>query len=297
MTCYFPIEAFRLHGETKLSFSWPKGGNYLERLKVPCGQCIGCRLERSRQWAIRCVHEASLWEKNCFVTLTYSPENLPNPPSLDVRDWQLFAKRLRKRCGAGIRFFHCGEYGENFGRPHYHACLFNFSPPDLKLFKVVNGFNLYTSALLEDIWGLGFVTVGDVTFESAAYVARYIMKKVTGDLADDHYKRFDENGVVHFLKPEYTTMSRRPGIAQGWFSKFKTDVFPSDEVVLRGKQMRPPRYYDELYKREFPVDFEAVQHERYLNSKNYIDNNSEERLMVRHEVQLARLRKLPRNLE
>ena len=118
MTCYHPIEAWRVHGDTKLRFVFNNSLDVKEHLYVPCGQCVGCRLERSRQWAIRCVHEAQMHRSNCFITLTYSPDFLPDPPSLNLRDFQLFMKRLRKRFGDGIRFFHCGEYGEQCGRPH-----------------------------------------------------------------------------------------------------------------------------------------------------------------------------------
>ena len=296
MTCYFPLDAWRVEGQSKLVFNQPRVGA-IERLKVPCGQCIGCRLERSRQWAVRCIHEAQLWRDNCFITLTYAPDHLPSDGSLCLRDFQLFMKRLRKRFGSNIRFFHCGEYGEKHGRPHYHACLFNFDFPDKTLWQVTNGFPVYRSASLEELWPYGFSTVGSVTFESAAYVARYILKKVTGSDAEDHYTRVDAYGVCTSLAPEYVTMSRRPGIASGWFEKFSGDVYPSDFVVVRGRKMRPPRYYDNLLKLARPLDFEEVHFERYKNSQKLLDNNTEERLAVRHEVQKARLRKLPRNLE
>lgn len=298
MTCYRPLECWRIAGDTKLRFTYPHRSDILEKLEVPCGQCIGCRLERSRQWAIRCIHEAQLHEKNCFITLTYAPEHLPSPPTLDVRDFQLFMKRLRKRFGKGVRFFHCGEYGEQYGRPHYHACLFNFDFPDKKLWRTSNGFNIYTSSILEELWPFGFSTIGDVTFESAAYVARYIMKKVTGKNADEHYENVDPlTGEVYLAKPEYITMSRRPGIASGWFEKYASDVYPSDAVVVRGREMRPPRYYDNKLKSIAPLDYEEIQHQRYLDAQKHLDNNTKDRLYVRHEVQKARLKQLIRPLE
>ena len=298
MTCYFPLTAYRVPFQSKLVFNRPRDDDVLEQLQVPCGQCIGCRLERSRQWAIRCIHEAQLHSKNCFITLTYSPAHVPADGSLKLRHFQLFMKRLRKRFGDGIRFFHCGEYGEKYGRPHYHACLFNFDFPDKTLFCVDNGYKLYRSNALEELWPFGFATIGAVTFESAAYVARYILKKVTGDSAEAHYTRWDSDGVVTaVLAPEYVTMSRRPGIASGWFEKFGSDVYPGDFVVIRGRKMRPPRYYDNLLKLSSPLDFEEVHFERWKTAQLHLDNQSEERLNVRHEVQKARLRKLPRNLE
>lgn len=298
MTCYFPMDAWRVEGQSRLMFYEPHRQYIREKLQVPCGQCVGCRLERSRQWAIRCIHEAQMHPHNCFITLTYNNEHLPYPPSLDVRDWQLFMKRLRKRFGKNIRFFHCGEYGEQFGRPHYHACLFNFDFPDKTLFKEVNGNRLYISKALSELWPYGFSTIGDVTFESAAYVARYIMKKVTGKKADEHYEKIDpRTGEIYIAKPEYVTMSRRSGIGASWYDRFSSDVYPNDYVIVRGRKMRPPRYYDNRLKIASPLDFEEIHFQRWENSKIHVDNNTPERLNVRHEVQLARLKKLPRTLE
>ena len=180
MTCFHPIQAYKSteltkKGKRKIVFKKAEGVPFLE-LTLPCGQCVGCRLERSRQWAIRCVHEASMHKKNCFITLTFDNQHLPKDGSLDVRDFQLFMKRVRKRFGTNIRFYHCGEYGEKLGRPHYHACLFNFDFEDKILWKEINGQKLYISQSLSELWPFGFSTIGEVTYQSAAYVARYIMK-------------------------------------------------------------------------------------------------------------------------
>jgi hypothetical protein len=270
-------------------------------IELPCGQCVGCRLERSRQWAIRCIHEAKMYENNCFITLTFSPEHLAkrsNPWSLDVRDYQLFMKRLRKKYGDGIRFFHCGEYGDKHGRPHYHACLFNFDFPDKELWNVVNGNRLYISNSLSELWPFGFSTIGDVTFESAAYVARYIMKKVTGDQADEHYQWVDTNtGEIKDRKPEYTTMSRRPGIGKDWYEKYKSDVYPGDFVVVNGKKMKPPKFYDRLHEQSRPYEFDDIKAARVENAQQHFDNNTPERLLVREKVQKERLKKLPRKVD
>lgn len=243
MSCYHPLRAFRagVNDNGRMRLVWKQSGTAGVEVFLPCGQCVGCRLERSRQWAMRCVHEASMNDDNCFITLTYNDEYLPKDMSLDVREFQLFMKRLRKEFGAGIRFYHCGEYGENFGRPHYHAILFGFDFAD-KVFLMKRGEHiLYESPSLTRLWGKGFASIGAVTFESAAYVARYVMKKVTGDAAEAHYQG---------RKPEYTTMSRGSkklrtgGIGKGWIEKFKSDVYPSDECIVRGKSVKPPRYYD-----------------------------------------------------
>lgn len=263
---------------------------------LPCGQCVGCRLERSRQWAMRCYHEASLFEHNCFITLTFNSQHLPEDMSLDVRDWQLFMKKLRKKYGSGIRFFHCGEYGSHKGRPHYHACLFNFDFPDKKLWQIKNGYPLYRSPSLEELWPYGYSTIGEVTFESAAYVARYIMKKITGEAAEEHYQYVDpETGEIFDRKPEYTTMSRRPGIGKKWFEQFASDVYPSDFVVVNGKKLKPPKYYDGLFEVEDPDAFNKIKGERRKSAKQHIDNNTPERLIIRERVQLNKLARLERN--
>lgn len=259
-------------------------------LKLPCGQCIGCRINRSKDWAIRCVHEASLYKKNCFITLTYSEENLPEHGTLVKRDFQLFMKRLRKKFGDDIRFYQCGEYGENFSRPHYHAILFNFDFPDKTLWNVCRGNRVYRSKILEDLWPLGMSTIGNVTYNSAAYVARYILKKINGKSAEDHYdKRI----------PEYNNMSRMPGIAHDWFEKFKSDVFPCDYVVLSGKKVKikPPRYYDNLYELTNPDDLVSIKELRKSKAKEHSDNNTPDRLKDREECQKARLKTCKRGYE
>lgn len=295
MTCFHPLSAFKTV-EGSIVFNSNKG-NIKEALKLPCGQCVGCRLERSRQWAIRCVHEASLYSQNCFITLTYRDADLPDDHSLSVREFQLFMKKLRKKYGPKIRFYHCGEYGSQFGRPHYHACLFNFDFPDKKIWTIREGMPLYTSDALTEIWGKGFCTIGEVTFESAAYVARYIMKKVNGDAAADHYQYVHpSSGEIIDRKPEYTTMSRRPGIGSDWLDKYIEDVYPHDRVIMRGKKMRPPKFYDNRYEIVDPLGFEEVKYNRHLQSLKHVDNSTPDRLKVREAVKLKAIERLIRPL-
>lgn len=325
MGCFHPLNAIRSHhrkenGKYSVQVIKKEASTPIDGvpIQIPCGQCAGCRLERSRQWAIRCVHEASLHEQNSFITLTYSDENIPQDRGLVIEHFQKFMKRLRKYYAPRrIRFFHCGEYGENFGRPHYHACLFNLDFDDKELFKEVNGVKVYTSETLSKIWGKGFVTVGDVNFESAAYVARYIMKKVTGEKAIDHYAEYDPytGEVFSYRKPEYTTMSRRPGIASGWFQQFKDDVYPEDFVVIKGRKMRPPKFYDSLYEHDSLLFIENLETElardyarhacKYKELKKKRsddafenqDDNTADRLAVKEKICHSRLKQLPRNLE
>ncbi len=292
MVCFHPLTAYRSQGG-KIVFN-PKDGFSDLPLDLACGQCQGCRLERSRQWALRCVHEAQLHKQNSFITLTYDPEHVPKDGSLCLADWQKFAKRLRRKAGP-FRFFHCGEYGEVNLRPHYHACVFGLDfIADRGLWKDSGKYPLFRSPLLDETWGLGFATVGALTFKSAAYVARYVMKKVNGDLAAEKYGRVDEKtGEVFFVRPEYVTMSRRPGIGSAWFKQFKSDVYPADEVVHEGKRYRPPRFYDS--------QLEAGELDEYkVRRRQAVANRSKEltpdRLRVREKVLEASLSVFERNL-
>ena len=282
MVCFSPLKAYRAHGGG-IAFSSKKG--FADRpLELACGQCQGCRLERSRQWALRCVHEAQMHEQNCFLTLTYDQVNLPVDGSLVVADWQKFAKRLRKAVGP-FRFFHCGEYGEENSRPHYHACVFGLDfGGDRVPLKSVRGNTLYTSEKLDQAWGLGFATVGSLTWQSAAYVARYVMKKATGALAKERYGD---------RRPEYVTMSRRPGIGSTWFEQFASDVYPSDEVVHEGKRFRPPRFYDSKLPEK---ELEVFKQRRRSAALRHAEDQTPERLLVREKVAAARVSSLHRKL-
>lgn len=313
MPCFHPLSAFKTDSG---SIVFRESGKIKQKLTLPCGQCVGCRLERSRQWAVRCMHESQMHEKNCFITLTFSSESLAArdvPMSLDVRDFQLFMKRLRKKYGEGIRFYHCGEYGEMCavcfenryqckcqvftewtGRPHYHACLFGHDFDDKELWKIHNGEKYYVSKELSELWPYGWHTIGEVTFESAAYCARYIMKKINGDLAESRYY---DLLTGECLKPEYTTMSRRPGIGRAWLDKYHDDVYPHDTVVVRGTKCRPPKYYDFIKKDLDPESFEKIQHDRLTAMAVHADNNTPERLSVRESITKARLKLLKRNSE
>lgn len=190
MPCYTPLSAYKsrkvnpLTGKRQIAFALREGFHDLP-IQLPCGRCIGCRLERSRQWAIRCMHESKLHKHSVFITLTYSDEALEKAGNAELRelrhdDFQRFMKRLRKHFGNGIRYYMCGEYGEKFGRPHFHAAIFGLNLKDKKLLKNFRGSKLYTSETLTRIWGQGHASFGSVTFNSAAYIARYILKKGLG---------------------------------------------------------------------------------------------------------------------
>ena len=298
MPCYHPLSAYQC-ADGSIVFQERRWFNTVKTLSLPCGQCIGCRLERSRQWAMRCMHEAQLHEKNCFITLTYDNTHLPSDGSLHYEDFQLFIKRFRKKLGnTRIRYYMAGEYGENFGRPHFHACIFGYDFHDKKLWqRSPSGSMLYRSADLETLWPFGYSSIGDVNFESAAYVARYIMKKVTGNNAKTHYKQTDqETGEITNRKPEFNKMSLKPGIGYDWYKKYKNDVYPHDYVIIKGKKVKPPKFYDKKYKTDYPYEYDEILYKREINGKLNSEDNTPERLVVKEQVQQAKLHKLKRNL-
>lgn len=297
MPCYSPLLAYQCMNGDVVFVERARHDIYRE-LSLPCGQCLGCRLERSRQWAMRCMHEASLYKNNAFVTLTYSDANLPDGGHLVYRDFQLFMKRLRKSIApTEARFYMCGEYGPQLLRPHYHACLFNVDFADKVHFtNTSSGERLYTSEQLNKLWPFGFSTVGDVTFESAAYAARYCVQKVNGDLAKLHYLRFDDLGNPYQLTPEFNNMSRRPGVGAPWLEKWKSDVYPHDYVVVNGKKVQPPAFYNKIFKRENPDEYEIIQMEREANGRSHWADNTDARLKVREIVKEAQVRNLKRGL-
>lgn len=308
MPCYRPLKAFRsetVNPSGKRSIVFNLNQSNEERVTLACGQCMGCRLKRSREWAIRMMHEASLYEENCFLTLTYSPENLPKDGSLHVEDFQNFMKRFRKLIHPlKIRFFHCGEYGEKYGRPHYHAIIFGYDFRDKYIWRrnATDEFDVYRSATLEKLWPHGMAELGSVTFESAAYVARYITKKVTGRNAEDHYSVPDpETGELYMLEPEYTTMSRRPGIGKAWLEKYKKDVFPSDFILVKrhGKMVKcgVPKYYNAEYEKEHFSEMLDVKEEREYKSFQQASDCTPDRLAVRERIHLKKLEQLKRKFD
>lgn len=225
--------------------------------------------------------------QNSFITLTYREEDLPSDGSLVLEHFQNFMKRLRWHSGEKIRFFHCGEYGEDLKRPHYHAILFGYQFPDLEHFATNHqGQPLYRSKTAEKIWQKGWVTIGEATWQSAAYVARYIFKKQKGESARDHYwTEPDEDGVITTLKPEYVTMSRRPGIGLSWLKKYWTDIYPKDYLTINGKKFAPPRYYDKWLKDHHPEIMEDVIIGRIENAERHAQDFTDERLRDREYVQ------------
>lgn len=318
MTCFHPLKGFRSKtlndsGKRAVVFKSSEALNSALPLAVPCGQCRGCRTDRSGQWAIRLMHEAKTHDQSCFLTLTFDDANVPADYSVRLRDVQLFMKKLRKRAKCAVRFFACGEYGDEGGRPHYHLLIFGFDFPDKKLWAVRQGNRNYKSEMLAELWPYGLSEVSDVTFKSAGYVARYCVKKINGGRADDHYTRVSPvDGAVYRVAPEFATMSVKPGIGATWFDKFSDDAFPSDFIVVDGRKKRPPRYYLRKLEQQRPAPTakpgqilsapksaaEKILRERKRRAAapEVRWNATPERLKVREQVAEARLSRLKRSL-
>lgn len=338
MPCYHPLSAYQ-HARDggQPIFRLPKNSNasYIP-LELPCGRCIGCRLAKSREWSVRCMHEASLHWDNCWLTLTLNDEyknTRPNPYSLEKgpkSEITRFLKRLRKKFGSGIRFLYCGEYGEtcffcnkperlcysegckNFypwrGRPHYHACIFNHDFTDKVLYKHINNLPHYTSETLDALWtdpktklNMGQATISDLTPDSAAYTARYSLKKITGDLAkkDDpitkikFYQRINLYGEIIDLQPEYINMSRNPGIGKNWLDLYPKEVLDNDSVLFKSLRIKPPRYYDQKLTLTNPEIIEENKQIRIDKAKSSPDNTLE-RLATREYITNQKAAKLHR---
>lgn len=298
MPCYHPIQAWRgektASGKRKLVFSASSGAVGLP-LEIPCGQCIGCRLNKSQQWATRCVHEAAFHEENAFLTLTYRPESLPENGTLRPQDAGRFIRRLRAHLGAKrVRFFLCGEYGDRFGRPHYHVLLFGHEfLEDRVPFRATPYGRTYTSETLSRLWTHGNCEIGSLTSKSAGYVARYSLKKVNGKAAADHYTRVNlDTGEVFQLHPEFAVMSRRPGIGFEWFQKFSTDLRDDIVVLLNpdgSRKVAMPKYYDKLLP---GGELERRKVERKRNARKHRADQTPARLAVREEVKRAQIKSL-----
>lgn len=306
MACYHPLKAFRVgtlpsgkaqlkvvpydvqHIELWPNEVWQYCGTrtrsrqalhaYYDWQEIPCGQCIGCRLEYSRQWANRCVLELDYCDEAYFVTLTYNDEHVPmswyadqdtgeafQAMTLRKRELQGFFKRLRLYSGQdNLRYYSAGEYGAKYMRPHYHCIIFGLHLDDLQLLKSTpDGWQYYRSPLVESAWmeskgkgrrkkgesgiPLGFVVVCRVNWSTCAYVARYVTKKLTGHLAE-WYDYFN-------IERPFALMSRMPGLGKRWFEDHP-DLDPEEYIHVKtedeGLKFKQPRYFDYLRELEDP---------------------------------------------
>lgn len=258
-------------------------------------------------------------EQNCFITLTFSDEGLalrekeyinknlkrvkkdkkpldiPHHTSTFTQDFQLFMKRLRKSISPKkIKFYQCGEYGDKYDRPHYHAIIFGHDFEDKTESEKAHGNQLYESKVLQGLWPYGSSAIGDVTFESAAYVARYIIKKINGTKAANHYNTISPDGETISRKPESTTMSN--GIGKSWFEKYQQEAYAYDYVIINGHKSGVPKYYDQLLKLLDEEKYQTVIDTRV----NRIDKNHHDltpaRLKTRELVAYYKIKNLKRDL-
>lgn len=248
-----PKDKFEYIYDEKLSTS---GINYKNWVEIPCGKCISCRLKKSREWANRCMLELPYHEQSWFVTLTYDDDHLPTNIAFEngffvengtlvKKDLQDFFKRLRKnyKYDNHIKYYACGEYGsdEYTHRPHYHCIIFGLKLDDLTVYKTSRlGFNYYNSEFLNSVWPFGHVVIADVSWDTCAYTARYIMKKKFGLSAEE----YEADNIL----PEFTVMSLKPAIGYEYFKDHKSQIYDLDSISIStsrgGKTFKPPKYFD-----------------------------------------------------
>lgn len=256
---------------------------------IPCGQCIGCRLEYSRQWANRGYLEAKCWDQNWFITLTYDEDHIRILEETKSKsgitfwnegDWNgtlvsedltQFMKNLRQIMKReynqdGIRFMACGEYGEQGERPHYHIILFNCNLPLESFYepRIINHETYFQNKIIERAWNKGISNVSEASWNNIAYTARYITKKINGNGSDEMYA---EKGQ----KKEFFRVSRMPGIGEIYYQKHKDEIYKNDLITIKNKQgvinSKPPKYFDKLYEEEYPEKFEKIKAKRKKASR------------------------------
>lgn len=288
MACYEPKNAWEVkgiqteEGKKVIVFNIDNVWKDTELIKIPCGSCIGCRLDYSRMWMARIVKEAEGYKNNAFITLTYNEENIPYKDVINKETGELitghplikshlrdFIKRLRRQYEyhfnhKGIRFYACGEYGSKNQRPHYHIAAFNIDTTVWGDIKQIGsnhqGDAIWTSEKIEKIWGKGFITIGDLTPQSAAYIARYMLKKQKGEKKTWYY---ESQGIIS----EYTSSSLKPGISKQWYEKHKETYWLTDKLYIPKRNSKPqtvrtPAYFDRQLDKENPEKLKEIKEHR-----------------------------------
>jgi len=294
MPCYHPVKGYR-----KPNGQWTgKDEDFYPPMTRPCGYCTGCRFKKQQEWTVRCLNEQiTTPETSSFITLTYKPEKLPTNSSLDYVHWQKFIRSLKKRNnGKKIRYFGVGEYGDNFGRPHFHAILFGHNFDDKIPLKGKKVKNLFKSKELQSAWcssdqePRGYVSVGDVTPESISYVCGYVQKKIYGQRQGQHYKYIDtvtgevteiaNNNTIFLRSPEKAFMSRRPGIGTDYYNKFHSDMYRLNNncIHIKGKVVAIPNFYNNKFKKENPAEWLELQQLKEENMREYTPDG-----LIQHE--------------
>lgn len=260
-------------------------------LKLPCKKCPSCKLKASQEWALRCWHESRMHEQNSFITFTYRDSDLPKYQALDHRDFQLFMKRLRRKYPQqNISYFMCAEYGAKTHRPHFHALLFGFFPPDPVYHRTENGNRYYKSQVLDSLWKKGFTDTSHVTYLSAGYVARYAMKKQLPNTAlQDRYVYVDDQGNQKTRPFEYIKMSTRPFVGSSWAEKYAHEW--AEQGYCRNaykKEMPIPKQYLKVLKEQWPEQHEYLLQKR--REKVNEEDNTPQRLVAKAICVDARLK-------
>lgn len=301
MPCYHPLTGYQALDGGALKFERPTDF-ITNTIQVACGQCIGCRLERATDWAIRCVHEKQFHKESCALTLTYDNKHLPPDLNLHYRHFQLFMKKLRRRNPhKKIKFYVAGEYGQLHSRPHWHAIIFGHDFDDKLYYKKSKiGTKLFKSRTANRLWNQGDVILGQVDHETAGYIARYICTKKTGKHAFSDKKNEaiidPDTAELHIRRKEFNCMSRNNGIARQWLEKYHKDVI-NGTVIVRGKQRNAPRYYDNFIKKIDPKAYQKFKDERIKKAKAQKWDNTAKRLLTKEQVTLAAIKSITRELD
>lgn len=281
MTCYHPSNV----GISRKSFARP-GARVSDRVTVPCGSCLGCRTDQARGWAVRLVHEGDVAGPAWFATLTYAPEKCPDNGTLVPRDVTLFLKRLRLSESGRVSYYLSGEYGDATQRPHYHMVLFGAALLDREFLTHRSGAAVYRSAGMEEHWGAGLCEFTGLNYAAARYVASYVRKKVRQRDNPNHYTRVDPaTGELVDIAREFGRMSRRPAIGRRWIERFWKDVYPRDFVVMEGRPLKPPRYYDKWMEAKHPEIMLAVKEQRLADIREI----GHEELIMKEKCHRARV--------
>lgn len=274
----------------------------VETFRLDCGSCLSCRIAKQRDLAVRAVHQTVIsGEENAwFATLTYNDAHLPHDCGLSKEDLRNFMKRFRKAHGSGIKVLGCGEYGD-FGtrRAHYHLALWGHSFSDRTPWQPTpKGHMLYRSAALEAAWScpkrncsqpIGHCWLGNLTYESAAYVAGYTTKKIGGSQAFYAYLRYDKDGEMVSVQPEFHTVSRGgrngKGLAYEFYERYFSDLFPKDYTHIPSrkakngmKQVPVPRYYRKLLEKDHPEMAALLKERRVVFAREMAEDTEELRI-------------------
>lgn len=273
--CFHPLSAFLMtvNGKSRVLFKhpYPWFGEPLPAVHLPCGKCVGCRMDNARMWAIRCLHESQMHEDNAFVTLTFNDENLHDIRKDDV---QKFFKRLRKALkGKRLSYYAVGEYGDLSHRPHYHALVFGWYPHDAYYWSGNGPTALFRSPFLERVWPYGNSLIGNVSYESACYCTRYCAKALASG--------------------GFALMSRRPALGRSWYDRYGSEVSVHDGCHVPNTDcfVRPPRYYDSLAD---PWDLDLRKERRRVAATARHAGETTDRLLQREESLVLRLKQKPR---